>query len=175
MNKTRHILLFVIFSLMAVLSPGARATTLGDGDYARVGVPDLAQAAAFFHDVLDCRPVGVTPVAVAAAGASNSRLLSCGGGSMLELFVDRDNSPSRPSQALQFISDDALHTDAWLRQRGVTVSGSPHRLTSGPWAGRMALDFVAPWGLRMQLLGSNVPDSAGDGARATAALRSHGN
>lgn len=173
MDKTRHILLFVIFSLMMVLPPGARATTLGDGDYARVGVPDLAQAAAFFHDVLDCRPVGVAPVAV--AGASGSRLLSCGGGSMLELFVDRGNSSSRPSQALQFISDDALHTDAWLRQRGVTVSGSPHRLTSGPWAGRVALDFVAPWGLRMQLLGSNVPDSASDGIRATAAVRSHGN
>ena len=59
---------------------------------------------------------------------------------------------------------------AWLRQRGVAVSGAPRRLTSGPWAGRMALDFVAPWGLRMRLLGSRPPDATYGGADTVAAV-----
>lgn len=169
MNRTLPLLLFACLGLMATWSSGARATTLGDGDYARVGVPDLAQAAAFFHDVLDCRPIGSSTTAAATA----TRLLSCGGGSMLELFVDRGDSPARithaKGDALQFVTDDALRTDAWLRQRGVAVSGAPHRLTSGPWTGRMALDFVAPWGLRIRLLGGKMPDAAEDGVHTMAA------
>jgi catechol 2,3-dioxygenase-like lactoylglutathione lyase family enzyme len=175
-NKIVFFLWLVAAGLLSSLPAGARAATLGDGDYARIGVPDLQQASAFFHDVLNCHPVG-DPAPI-AAGASGSRLLSCGSGSMLELFVERGHSPARGSAAtgetLQFLADGTLRTDAWLRQRGVIVSGAPHRLTSGPWAGRMALDFVAPWGMRMRLLGSKPPDTAyGDIDTVAAAPRGH--
>jgi hypothetical protein len=96
---------------------------------------------------------------------------------MLELFAERGDSPARGSTAkgetLQFISDGTLRTDTWLRQRGVTVSGAPRRLTSGPWAGRMALDFVAPWGMRMRLLGSRPDATYGSIEAVAAASRGH--
>jgi hypothetical protein len=165
-NRILLFLWLAVAGLLAAVPAGTRAATLGDGDYARIGVPDLAQASAFFHDVLDCRPVG--DPAPASAGASGSRLLACGSGSMLELFASPARGPAAPRETLQFVSDGALRNDAWLRQRGVTVSSAPRRLTSGPWAGRMALDFVAPWGLRMRLLGS-APDATYGGIEAVAA------
>lgn len=167
MNRILSLLLPAAFAVLVTWAPGAGAATLGDGDYARIGVPDLAQAATFFHDVLDCRPLG--SASPAGTDASGSQLLSCGDGSMLELFAERGDAPARSmparTESLQFVSDDALHTGAWLRQRGVVVSRPPHRLTSGPWAGRMALDFIAPWGLRIRLLGRD--------ATAVAATRGH--
>jgi catechol 2,3-dioxygenase-like lactoylglutathione lyase family enzyme len=174
-NKALFFLWLVVAGLLATVPAGVHAATLGDGDYVRIGVPDLRQASTFFHEVLDCRPVG-DPAPV-TAGASGSRLLSCGSGSMLELFAERGDSPARGSTAkgetLQFISDGTLRTDAWLRQRGVTVSGAPRRLTSGPWAGRMALDFVAPWGMRIRLLGSRPDATYGSIEAVAAASRGH--
>lgn len=164
----KSLLLFLAFSLAAVAPSGVlRAATLYGGDYARIGVPDLQQAVAFFQDVLDCRLIGPESVTTAAtpADASASRLLSCDAGSVVELFDNRGISPSpasdRIDHPLQFVSDDVQHASEWLRHAGVGVSGSPHRLTSGPLAGRMALDFVSPWGLRLQLLGSDASARAG--------------
>lgn len=168
----KSLLLFLAFSLAAVASAGARAATLYGGDYARVGVPDLEQAVAFFQDVLDCRLIGPESAAAEATpgDASPSRLLSCDAGSVVELFDNHGVSSSpasgRTDQPLQFVSDDVQHASAWLRHAGVGVSGAPHRLTSGPLAGRMALDFVSPWGLRLQLLGNDASAPAG-GALAT--------
>ena len=162
----RSLLLFLAFSLAAAAAApsGVRAATLYGGDYVRIGVPDLEQAVAFFQDVLDCRLIGPESVA-ASDGAAASRLLSCDAGSVVELFDNRGISLSpasgRVDQPLQFVSDDVQHAGEWLRHAGVGVNGSPHRLTSGPLAGRMALDFVSPWGLRLQLLGSDASAPAG--------------
>lgn len=164
-SKVLFFLWLVVAGLLASAPTGARAATLGDGDYVRIGVPDLRQASTFFREVLDCRPVG-NPAPVTAE-ASGSRLLSCGSGSVLELFAERGD-PAAAGETLQLLSDDTLRTDAWLRQRGVTVSGAPRRLTSGRWAGRVAVDFVTPWGMRMRLLGSR-PDATYDGVEAVAA------
>jgi catechol 2,3-dioxygenase-like lactoylglutathione lyase family enzyme len=163
----KSLLLFLAFGLATVAPSGVRAATLYGGDYARIGVPNLAQAVAFFQDVLDCRLIG--PASAAAEmtpdDASASRLLSCDAGSVVELFDNRGISSSpasgRADQPLQFVSGDVQHASEWLRHAGVGVSGSPHRLTSGPLAGRMALDFVSPWGLRLQLLGSDASAPAG--------------
>jgi catechol 2,3-dioxygenase-like lactoylglutathione lyase family enzyme len=163
----KSLLLFLAFSLVAAAPSGLRAATLYGGDYARIGVPDLQQAVAFFQDVLDCRLIGPESVAAATTpdDASASRLLSCDAGSVVELFDNRGISPSyasrRAEQPLQFVSDDVQHASEWLRHAGVDVSGPPHQLTSGPLAGRMALDFVSPWGLRLQLLGSDASEPAG--------------
>lgn len=175
-DKTLFFLWLVVAGLLVTVPAGARAATLGDGDYARIGVPNLGQASAFFQDVLDCRLVGDSPTS--DARATNSLLLSCGVGSMLELYVDPGISPARRSHAagepLQFLSDDVLLTDAWLRRRGVVVSGAPHRLATGRWAGRMAVDFAAPWGLRLRLLGSRAAEPVDDARRTAAAPRTRG-
>jgi len=94
------------------------------------------------------------------------RLVSCDAGSVIELFDDRGSAPSstpRPAaQPLQFVSDDVLHAAQWLQRDGASIIGLPHRVTSGPLAGRMVLDFVSPWGLRLQLVGSGThPPAAG--------------
>lgn len=162
MGKSLLALLFFAFSLVAIAPSGVRAATLYGSDYARIGVPDLEQAVAFFQDVLDCRLIDPSSTMAEAApgGVPASRLLSCDAGSVVELFDNRGASPypalGDADQLLQFVSDDVLHADQWLRREGVSVSGSPHRLTSGPLAGRVVLDFMAPWGLRLQLLGSDT-------------------
>jgi len=167
MGKSLFMLLLFAFSLAAITPSGARAATLYSGDYVSVDVPDLEQAVAFFQDVLDCRLIGPESVVAEAptGGVPASRLLSCDAGSVVELFDNRGLSPSPASgrfeRPLQFVSDDVQHASEWLRRTGVNVSGSPYRLTSGPLTGRMVLDFVSPWGLRLQLLGSdaNAPAS----------------
>jgi catechol 2,3-dioxygenase-like lactoylglutathione lyase family enzyme len=144
-------LLLFVLALAAIASPGARAATLYGTGYARVGVPDLAQAVAFFQDVLDCRVIGPSFTKKPAT----SRLLSCDTGSIVELFDNHDASTA-PGQPLRFVSDDVRHGGEWLRREGATVNGSPHRLTSGPLAGRMVLDFKSPWGMPLQLLDSHA-------------------
>src|SRR5690606_10502149 len=57
-SKVLFFLWLVVAGLLASAPTGARAATLGDGDYVRIGVPDLRQASTFFREVLDCRPVG---------------------------------------------------------------------------------------------------------------------
>ena len=172
MGKSPLALLFLVFSLVASAPSGARAATLYGGDYARIGVPDLKQAVAFFQDVLDCRLIG--PESATAMVTSDDtpafRLVSCDAGSVIELFDDRGSAPSsapRPTaQPLQFVSDDVLHAAQWLQRDGASIIGLPHRVTSGPMAGRMALDFVSPWGLRLQLVDSGTHSPAA-GALAT--------
>lgn len=168
MGKKIFALLYVLLMLGAVAPSGARAATSYDVGYVRVDVPDVAQAATFFRDVLDCQLIG----AEAASGepAADSLLLSCDEGSVVELFVDRGNSPSpapdTPSATLQLATDDVARANEWLRNRGVAISSAPHRVVSGPLAGHMVLDFAAPWGLHMQLVGRDVPDPGSTGLAA---------
>jgi catechol 2,3-dioxygenase-like lactoylglutathione lyase family enzyme len=166
-------LLFLAFSLVAIAPSGARAATLYGGDYARIGVPDLEQAAAFFRNVLDCHLIGPEPIAttVAPDGAPASRLVSCDAGSVIELFDNRgmpsSSVPHPATQPLQFVADDVFHAGQWLRRDGASVAGSPHRVTSGPLAGRTVLDFAAPWGLRLQLIGRDESHAPAEGSLAT--------
>lgn len=156
---------YVVLMLGAIASSGARAATSYDGGYVRVGVPDMTQTETFFRDVLDCQPIGAE--ATASEPATASLLLSCDEGSVVELFVDRGKSPSpasdKPSATLQLATDDVARANEWLRNQGVAVSGAPHRVISGSLAGHMVLDFAAPWGLRLQLVGRNVPDPGNTG------------
>lgn len=167
MGKSLPALLFLALGMVVLAPPGARAATLYGGDYARIGVPDLEQAVAFFQDVLDCRLIGPESAAatVTSDGTPASRLVSCGANSIIELFDSRGRAPSvasRPAaQPLQFVSDDVLHAAQWLQRDGANVTGLPHRAASGPLAGRMVLDFSSPWGLRLQLVGSVAHRPAG--------------
>jgi catechol 2,3-dioxygenase-like lactoylglutathione lyase family enzyme len=175
MRKSILSLLFLTFGLAAAMPTGVRAATLYGGDYAGISVPDMAQAVAFFQDVLDCEVIGPASEP-SARDTPASRLLSCNAGSIVELFQEQDSSPSpaahrsrsKAAQPLQFVTVDVVHAGQWLKHEHVSVKGAPHRLTSGPQAGRMVLDFRAPWGLRLQLLGSREA-IATDGTLATVA------
>ncbi|MGP1664452.1 MAG: VOC family protein [Rhodanobacter sp.] len=114
---------------------------------------------AFFRNVLDCTVIG--PGSSTSHDAAVSRLLSCGEGSFIELTMARRDAlpvvaPSPPSAdlPLRFWSHNVAHVAVWLRHEGISVTAPPYRLTTGPLAGCMALDFTAPWGLRLQLLDS---------------------
>ncbi len=164
-----HTLSFFVLALLATASLGARAATLYGAGYARVGVPDLPQAVAFFQDVLDCRVLG-SDTPSATTRPATTRLLSCDTGSIVELVDNHGVSTTSGAadQPLRFVSNDVLHDREWLEREGATVDVFPRRLTSGPLSGRMVLDFVSPWGMPLQLLDSRA-DTPVDGTLATVA------
>jgi catechol 2,3-dioxygenase-like lactoylglutathione lyase family enzyme len=154
----RWLLTIVLVGFAAITTPSnSRAATLHDSDYVRIGVPDLPQAVTFFRDVLDCQLINE----FSAIGSTHeSRLLACDSGSIVELFDNHGAASPSPArhpknsgdEPIQFISDDVANADQWLRRAGVRVLGSPQTLTSGPHAGQTVVNFVSPWGLRLQLV-----------------------
>jgi hypothetical protein len=48
-----------------------------------------------------------------------------------------------------------VHADQWLRREGVQVIGTSVTMKAGPHAGQTVVNFVAPWGLQLQLVGWN--------------------
>ena len=153
--------------LFAMASMG-HAASVHDSDYVAISVPDLQQATAFFHNVLDCEEVN--PAAgdeslessQATHGAPPvSRLLLCDAGTVVELFdAHAAHSPSpalhatdHGSEPIAFSADNVAHADRWLRREGVKVTGAPVAVVADPHAGQTVVNFVAPWGLRLQLVG----------------------
>lgn len=162
MGKKLLILLHIVLSLGLIAPSVAGAATPHEEGYVRVGVPDLPQAVTFFRNVLDCGLMA--PGSAADADAAVSVLLSCGEDSVVELVAAPGNSPSpanETAQPLLFVSDNVPQAGKWLRRQGVIVGGAPHRLTSGPLAGRVVLDFMAPWGLRLRLLDRSTGEPDG--------------
>jgi len=110
---------------------------------------------------LVCQWIGPPPAGSTAKGMSDSRLLTCDSGSIVELFDNHATampSPLRhaaPSDdgPVQFISGNVGNADQWLRRSGVRVVGSPRKLRSGPLAGKTVVNFVSPWGQQLQLVG----------------------
>ncbi|MFC5434997.1 VOC family protein [Rhodanobacter umsongensis] len=163
-NSLLSLLAVAALGVAAFLAPwSSPAATFHDADYVRIGVPDLAQAVSFFQDVLDCQLVGATPATSSMRNAS-SRLLVCEAGSIVELVDDRTGvrSSSRQRVAgtdgepIRFISGNVAHADQWLRGAGVRVVGPSQKLRSGPFVGMTAVNFVSPWGLRLQLVGPDT-------------------
>jgi catechol 2,3-dioxygenase-like lactoylglutathione lyase family enzyme len=164
MNKSMLSLLALTLLgvVIAVLPGSGRAATLHEGDYVRIGVPNLPQAVSFFRDVLDCQLIGAMPAApIKTRNANGSQLLACETGSIVELFHNRtDGSPSSLRRAaaaagepIRFVSGNVAHADQWLHRAGVHVVGPPQKLRSGPFVGMTVVNFVSPWGLHLQLMG----------------------
>jgi catechol 2,3-dioxygenase-like lactoylglutathione lyase family enzyme len=153
--------------LLFAISSMGYAASVHDSDYVAIGVPDLQQATAFFHNVLDCEEVN--PAAGDESRASghaardmpSSRLLLCDSGTVVELFdahCARSPSPARHAtdhgnEPIAFSADNVAQADRWLRREGVKVTGAPVAVITGPHAGQTVVNFVAPWGLRLQLVG----------------------
>lgn len=147
--------LLAFFSLGVVAAaapPSSRAAAIHDDDYLGIVVPDMAQAVTFFRDVLNCQLISPGPdSADSRHGRRESRLLSCAAGSVVELSVSPSLTSSPENQRrepVRLMSDDVASATQWLRHEGVRVLGPPRTLKSG----QTVVNFVAPWGLRLQLV-----------------------
>ncbi|MEO8998850.1 MAG: VOC family protein [Rhodanobacter sp.] len=120
---------------LTIASFSSHAASVRDSDYVAIGVPDLPQATAFFRNILDCEPVN--PVA----------------GNELPVSAQAGHSTPVAPSASRLLLCNVAHADRWLRREGVKVIGAPVALTSGPHTGQTVVNFVAPWGLRLQLVG----------------------
>ena len=146
------VLAMLLFGTIASVTPAnSRATASQDADYTSIEVPELAQAVKFFTDVLGCEPIGPR----SDTSAAGSMLLACAPGSVVELVEARAGVRlAYRGSPVQLISDDPVATAHSLRQEGVRTLGRQRRLASG----QTAVDLVAPWGLRLQLV-SRGPDA----------------
>jgi catechol 2,3-dioxygenase-like lactoylglutathione lyase family enzyme len=164
----KSILSMLAGGLLFAMASMGHAASVHDNDYVAIDVPNLQQATAFFHNVLDCEQVnpaaGSEPVQNGRATHDDvpaSRLLLCDSGTVVELFdAHAAQSPSlarratdHGSEPIAFSADNVAHADRWLRREGVQVTGAPVAVITGPHAGQTVVNFVAPWGLRLQLVG----------------------
>jgi catechol 2,3-dioxygenase-like lactoylglutathione lyase family enzyme len=168
--------------LAALLVAGAAAAQPLPGmrglDHVGVTVPDMAEAEAFFTDVLGCAKatsfgpfrddegtfmadlVDVDPRAV----IEQITLMRCGNGSNVELFkyTAPDQSDVLPRNSdlaghhLAFYVDDIAAAKAYFDGAGVRTMMGPVPITEGPVAGQSILYFFAPWGLQMEAI--SYPD-----------------
>lgn len=162
--------------VMTGVPVSSHAAGVHDSGYVTIGVPDLQQATTFFRNILNCEPISpiaakdsaeaATPWRVDHSARSklpSSSLLLCDAGTVVELFDNHTvHSPSQgrhstdhSNEPIQFSADDVAHAGQWLRREGVTVIGAPVTVTTGPHAGQTLVNFVAPWGLQLQLIGWN--------------------
>ncbi|PWK93062.1 hypothetical protein BV497_07220 [Fulvimonas soli] len=135
--------------LLAVGLPAARA---GDADdYARISVPDVAQAARFFRDTLGCEPLG--------PASGDGALLACARGEVVELAAGAaDAAPVR------LRGNDVAAVAAWLRRRQVPLLDA----AAAHAAGRAELRLRAPWGQTLVLVGADATPPGDDAARLAA-------
>jgi len=141
-------------------------------------VPDIAEAEAFFTDVLGCEKatafgpfrddegnfmndlLEVDPRAV----INQISLLRCGFGSNIELFdYDApDQKEVRPRNSdigghhIGFYVDDIDAAAAYLKEKGIRTLMGPLPVDEGPAAGQSILYFFAPWGLQLEAI--SFPD-----------------
>lgn len=174
MHKTfLSILAGGLLVVVAGVPVSSYAETAHDDGYVAIGVPDLRQATTFFRNILDCEPISADESAGTAVSGNvrrairhdppQSRLLLCDAGTVVELFDDHAahhpslarHAANHGNEPVQFPTDDVAHASQWLRREGVTVVGAPVMMATGPHAGQTLVNFVAPWGLQLQLVGWN--------------------
>ena len=139
-----------------------------------ITVPDLAEAEAFFTDVLACQKATAfgpfrdnTGTFMQDVLDVDSRavieqitLMRCGFGSNIELFhytaPDQKNVTPRNSDIgghhIAFYVDDIDAAAAYLRDKGLKVNMGPIPVSEDPAAGQSILYFSAPWGLQLEAI-----------------------
>jgi catechol 2,3-dioxygenase-like lactoylglutathione lyase family enzyme len=149
--------------------PGMRGV-----DHIGMTVPDLAEAEAFFTDILGCQralafgpfrddtgtfmqdALNVDPRAV----IEQIVMLRCGFGANIELFkytapdqavVQPRNSDIGGHHIAIYVDDIAVAAD-WLRAKGIRTLMGPIPVDEGPAAGQRILYFYAPWGLQLEAI-----------------------
>ena len=177
MSRTRCLLAgaLVLLALPASAEslPGMRGV-----NHIGMTVPDIAEATAFFTDVLGCAKatsfgpfrddegtfmqdlLNVDPRAV----INEITLIRCGNGSNIELFdydaPDQQTTFPRNSDIggyhVAFYVDDIDAAAEYLKGKGIRTLLGPLPVTEGPAAGQTILYFYTPWGLQMEAI--SFPD-----------------
>jgi len=158
MNKTLPLsLLAMIFALAAL--PGVGRAAPGDGGYASLHVPDLAQAVDFFEHAMNCGLISQS----AATDAVQVALLDCGHGNVVEVARAPASRALRAQwhagathEAIALVADDPLATAKWLRAEGIALVGQPVMIVHGADAGRILVTLRTPWGQPLRLVSSGV-------------------
>lgn len=156
--------------------PAAADTLPGMRGVNHIGltVPDIAEATAFFTDVLGCAKatsfgpfrddegtfmrdlLNVDPRAV----INEITLIRCGNGSNIELFdydaPDQTTAFPRNSDIggyhIAFYVDDIDAAAEYLKSKGLRTLLGPLPVDQGPAAGQTILYFFTPWGLQMEAI-----------------------
>ncbi len=157
MKKNLLALLLLLFSMTFAIAGATRAAS-ANGDYVALHVPNLPQATRFFRQILNC----VVLNGAVATGQAADVLLDCGHGTIVELarisaaaaHPDGDGK-RRPAQAISLVTENAATAAQWLRAHHVQVLGPPRKVRRGPEAGLIVVNFLAPWGQRLQLVSSD--------------------
>lgn len=172
----RSVFTLAAASLLAsmTLAEAAGLPGLRGHDHTGVTVPDIAEAEAFFTDMLGCAKamsfgpiaddkgtfmtdaLGVDP----KAAIKTITLMRCGFGSNVELFqyeapdqrrLDQKNSDIGAFH-IAFYVDDVAAVKAYLDEKKVPTRLGPIPITEGPAAGQTILYFQAPWGLQFEAI-----------------------
>jgi catechol 2,3-dioxygenase-like lactoylglutathione lyase family enzyme len=159
----------IVSAPLAEPLPGMRGV-----DHIGLTVPDLAEAEAFFSDVLGCSKamsfgpfrddegtfmqdlLDVDPRAV----IEQITLMRCGFGSNIELFKytapDQQNVRPRNSDIgghhIAIYVDDIDAAAAYFKDKGIRTLLGPLPVEEGPAAGQAILYFFSPWGLQMEAI-----------------------
>ena len=177
MSRVRYILAGALLSLGL---PAAADTLPGMRGVNHIGltVPDVAEATAFFTDVLGCAKatsfgpfrddegtfmqdlLDVHPRAV----INEITLMRCANGSNIELFdydaPDQKTVSPKNSDIggyhIAFYVDDIDAATEYLKGKGIRTLLGPLPVTEGPAAGQTILYFYTPWGLQMEAI--SFPD-----------------
>ena len=185
MSRVRFILAGALLSLGL---PAAADTLPGMRGVNHIGltVPDVAEATAFFTDVLGCAKatsfgpfrddegtfmqdlLDVHPRAV----INEITLIRCANGSNIELFdydaPDQKTVSPKNSDIggyhIAFYVDDIDAAAEYLKGKGIRTLLGPLPVTEGPAAGQTILYFYTPWGLQMEAISFPVGMAYEDGA-----------
>lgn len=130
----------------------ARASDIGP-DYARLEVPNLAQATAFFSDMLGC-----TSLAGNTGIAASSALMECAQGSVIELVVV-DHRPAA-TRSVRLRAEHPRAAAAWLRSRHLRSVGATVVRPLDGESDQVTIDLVTPWGQPLQLVGRTADASS---------------
>lgn len=164
----------------ALAGPAVADTLPGVRGVNHIGltVPDIAEAEAFFTEVLGCEKatsfgpfrddegtfmqdlLNVDPRAV----IHQISLLRCGFGSNIELFdyesPDQQTVQPRNSDIgghhIAFYVEDIDAAAAYLKEKGIRTLMGPLPVSEGPAAGQSIIYFYAPWGLQLEAI--SFPD-----------------
>lgn len=148
-SHCRFLGMLLLGLLATVLSKGVDAAAFQNNDYVRIDVPDMIQGVTFFRDVLACQLIDPPATTGRGAAPPASSLMSCGTGSIVELVASASpaHASKHATRPVRLVATNLAGAEQWLRREGVQVIGPP-----GKHAGETVVNFIAPWGLRMQLV-----------------------
>jgi len=142
-------------------------------DHVGITVPDIAEAIAWFHDVMGCEtPLTFGPFSAVdavldvdpAAVVEQITHVRCGRSASIELFqydapeqrLDPPRNSDYAGYHIAFYVTDLVAAADYLEGKGVRRLFGPLPVTEGPAAGQTINYFQAPWGTYIELI--SYPD-----------------